>query len=131
MRGTSCAILDVPAMVLVSHDSAAPSPGAIVVAESAALLVAGNDPDQPERVRELTQVIGQLDQTLRSTRSRWAIRRLASAGDERVAPTRAGIKHALEAIDRQASDVVIVAIAGTVTSAAGEPALVTWATYRT
>ncbi|HEY0989313.1 MAG TPA: SUMF1/EgtB/PvdO family nonheme iron enzyme [Kofleriaceae bacterium] len=98
--------------------------------ESAALLVAGSDPDRPARARELSQLIAQLDQTLRSTRSRWAIRRLATAGDERMAPTRVGITHALEAIDRQSSDVVVVAIAGTVTSAAGQPVLVTGSTYR-
>jgi hypothetical protein len=113
-------------MVLASHGRADTLPGAVVLAESAALLVAGSDPELPARVRELTQVIGQLDQTLRSTRSRWAIRRLAAAGDERMAPTRVGIKHALEAIDRQSSDVVVVAIAGTVTGAAGEPLLVSF-----
>jgi len=128
---TVCAILGESRMVLASHDRADPRPDAIVLAESAALLVAGSDPDQPARVRELTQVIGQLDQTLRSTRSRWAIRRLAAAGDERTAPTRVGIKHALEAIDRQTSDVVIVAITGVVTGVAGEPVLVTGSTYRT
>jgi eukaryotic-like serine/threonine-protein kinase len=118
-------------MALASHDVADLRSGAFVLAESAALLVAGSDPDQPTRARDLTQVIGQLDQTLRSTRSRWAIRRLAAAGDERMAPTRVGIKHALEAIGRQSSDVVVVAIAGTVTGAAGEPVLVTGSTYRT
>jgi len=102
----------------------------MVLTESAALLVAGSDPDQPARVRELIHGIGQLDQTLRSTRSRWAIRRLTPAGDERMAPTRVGIKHALDAIVRQTSDVVIVVIAGTVTGAASEPALITGATYR-
>ncbi|HWO25551.1 MAG TPA: bifunctional serine/threonine-protein kinase/formylglycine-generating enzyme family protein [Kofleriaceae bacterium] len=112
-------------MDVVPHDSAAPGPG-----EGAALLVAGSDPDRPVRARALTHAIGQLDQTLRSTQSRWAIRRLTPAGDERMAPTRVGIKQALEAIGRQSSDVVIVVIAGTVTSAAGEPALVTGATYR-
>jgi formylglycine-generating enzyme required for sulfatase activity len=117
-------------MVLASHLSADLGPGTIVLTESAALLVAGSDPDQPARVRNLAHVIGQLDQTLRSTRSRWAIRRLTPVGDERMAPTRVGIKHALEAIDRQTSDVVIIVIAGTVTSAASEPALVTGSTYR-
>jgi formylglycine-generating enzyme required for sulfatase activity len=128
---TVCAILGPSTMVLASHDGVDPRPGALVLAESAALLVAGSDPDQPVRVRELSQVIGQLDQTLRSTRSRWAIRRLAAAGDERMAPTRVGIKHALGAIDRQTSDVVVIAIAGTVTGVAGEPVLVTGSTYRT
>jgi eukaryotic-like serine/threonine-protein kinase len=116
-------------MDVVPHDSAGAEPGP-GPGEGAALLVAGSDPERPARARELTHAIGQLDQTLRSTQSRWAIRRLTPVGDERMAPTRVGIKHALEAIGRQTSDVVIVVIAGTVTSAAGEPALVTGATYR-
>jgi formylglycine-generating enzyme required for sulfatase activity len=117
-------------MVLTAHHSADPEPGAIVLTESAALLVAGSDPGEPARVRDLAHVIGQLDQTLRSTRSRWAIRRLTSVGDERMAPTRVGIKHALEAIVRQSADVVVVVIAGTATSAASEPALITGSMYR-
>ena len=105
-------------------------PGAIALDESEALLVAGGDPDRPARARALIQAIGQLDQTLRSTRGRWAIRRLTTVGDERMAPTRVGIKHALEAMARQTADVVVVAIAGTMTAVAGEPALITGATYR-
>lgn len=118
-------------MVLASHDDGSPRPGATVFTESAALLVAGGDPDQPARARDLTHVISQLDLTLRSTRSRWAIRRLNPGGDERMAPTRVGIKHALEALVRQTSDVVVAAISGVVTGAAGEPALITGPTYRT
>jgi eukaryotic-like serine/threonine-protein kinase len=120
--------------------------GAIAIVESAALLVAGSDPEQPERVRNLIRAIGQLDQTLRSTRSRWAIRRLSAASDERIAPTRVGIKHMLEAITREPAQIVIVVIAGTMTGtatgertgtatgamihAAREPALITGAMYR-
>lgn len=100
-------------MLAGSHESIDPVPGAVGLTESAALLVAGSDPERPARERELVGAIGQLDQTLRSTRSRWAIRRLGPLGDERMAPTRVGIKHALEAIARQTSSVVVVAIAGT------------------
>lgn len=130
-RDSRTLAIDGSTMVLSSHSTADCGPGTIAVTESAALLVAGIDPDRPERVRDLTHAIGQLDQTLRSTHSRWAIRRLDSGGDERTAPTRVGIKHALEASVRQTSDVVIIAITGTMTSAATEPALITGATYRT
>jgi hypothetical protein len=115
-------------MGLASRD--ADDGGAPALPECAAVLIAGFDPDEPARARDLARMIGELDQTLRSTQARWAIRRLTPVGDERLTPTRVGIKGALDGVARQASDVVIVMIAGVVTLVAGEPALITGATYR-
>ncbi len=99
--------------------------------QGAALLVAGyGTVGAPGLPASVLQTLGQIGETLLATAASWRIRRLSPTAGERYTPDRAGLKRHLSEITEQPVDVAMLAAAGVMTSALGEPALVTGIEHR-
>ncbi len=90
-----------------------------------ALLVAGAGspaaaPDGPGAA----QALGQIGEALLATGAPWRIRRLSAGAGERYAPDRANLKRFIDEL-AQPADVAVLVVAAEITTAFGEPAIVT------
>ncbi|HKE20062.1 MAG TPA: bifunctional serine/threonine-protein kinase/formylglycine-generating enzyme family protein [Kofleriaceae bacterium] len=97
--------------------------------EGIALLVAGAPPPGAARDPATAQALGQIGEALLATGSPWRIRRLSAGAGERYAPDRANLKRFIDEL-AQPADVAILVASAEVTTAFGEPAIVTGDQHR-
>ena len=93
--------------------------------EGVALLVAGaGSPDAARDASAAAQALGQIGEALLATGAPWRIRRLSAGAGERYAPDRANLKRFIDEL-AQPADVAVLVVAAQITTAFGEPAIVT------
>jgi hypothetical protein len=92
--------------------------------EGTALLVAGHGALGTLDASAL-HTLGQIGEALLATGAAWQIRRLASTAGARYAPDRGALKQHLDELSGEHVRAAVLVLLGTITSVAGEPALVT------
>jgi formylglycine-generating enzyme required for sulfatase activity len=92
--------------------------------EGIALLVAGAPSPGAARDPATAQALGLIGEALLATGSPWRIRRLSAGDGERYAPDRANLKRFIDEL-AQPADVAILVASAQITTAFGEPAIVT------
>jgi eukaryotic-like serine/threonine-protein kinase len=94
-----------------------------------ALLIAGASSPGAARGPSAVQALGRIGEALLATGAPWRIRRLSAGAGERYAPDRANLKRFIDELV-QPADVVILVVSAEVTTAFGEPAIVTGDQHR-